>query len=495
MQRSVLVRGVPFLTFALVLPLSVTVTGCSDKKRRRGGGSTAAPTTSGNTGNNGSGSVGGVVTTNPPPAPSVAADALVASMMLDQVADVDLNTGTVNTTYAVGQKPIEVLNAGTTAYVANAVSQDITVIDHLANNVVTTIDVTSVSPTGLGNIPLLGSIDNVVKPLMRPTGLAATPNGQKIYSANLLNVTVIDGTSYQPVKNVFGLSSISLAGIIANPGQALPNLLSSAVEGLGTAKVAANNDYALVTCMISGKVMRISTATDNIVDFIGVGRAPIGISIAGSKAYVACALSQEVYVIDVNTGTVINTIQGQGMIPFDVATNQAQTRVYVANAMSGDVSVIDAATDTIVDTLPGGTGIASLFAQAGITLPATASGGGLSGLMNAFLQGFAGGATNPASFGALLTGGSGGGLLSPASLINGLLSAFLSYAGISQQQLGGLSLPGTLSVAVSRNPDLIATSNGVTGDLSITEESTRTVSTYSGLVGAGPADLAPIWTR
>ena len=97
--------------------------------------------------------------------------------------------------------------------------------------------------------------------------------------------------------------------------------------------------------------------------------------------------------------------------------------------------------------------------------------------------------------GSVGVGSGGGGLLSPASLINGLLTAFLSYAGVSQAQLNGLSLPGTLSVGVARNPDLIATSNGVTGDLSITEASTRNVSTFSGLVGAGPADIAPIWAR
>ncbi|MCA8926011.1 MAG: YncE family protein [Planctomycetes bacterium] len=477
---------------ATVVPMAVT--GCSSKRSRGGGASTAAPINSGNNGNTGSGSTGGVATLNPPPPVTLNADALVASMMLDQVADVDLNTGTVNTTYATGQGPIDVLNVGTTAYVANAISQDITVVDHLANNVVTTIDVTSVPVTG---VSFLSMLDPILKPLVRPTGLAATPNGRRIYSANLLNLTVIDGQSYTPIKSVLGLSPISLSGLIANPSQALSSFLASPVQGLGVAKVAATNDYALATCMISGKVMRINAQTDDVIDYVSVGRAPIGISIAGTKAYVACALSQEITVLDVATGTVLSTIQGQGLIPFDVATNQAQTMVYVANAMSGDVTVIDAATDTIVDTLPGGTGIASLFQQAGITLPATSSqGGGIGALLNSFLQGFAGGATNPASFGALITGGSGGGgLLSPASLINGLLTAFLSYAGVSQAQLNGLSLPGTLSVGVARNPDLIATSNGVTGDLSITEASTRNVSTFSGLVGAGPADIAPIWAR
>lgn len=471
----------------LVLP------GCGSGGKSRRDASTVAPSTSGTPAP--TTSTAPITTQTPPtttpPAPTLLTDALVSSFSLKELIQVDAATGQTSNRWALGDGPTDVANHGFFAYAANTLSQDVTVVDRLANNVVTTIDVTSVPVTG---ISLLGFMDPILKPMVRPTGIAVTPNGAKAFTANLLNVTVIDTTTNRPVKSILGLAPLNLSTILSNPLGAVQSFLAAPVQGLGMAKVAATNDYALATCMITGKVMRIDARTNSVVDYTAVGRAPIGISIARNKAYVACALSQEIAVVDVLTGQLLRTIRA-GMIPVDVSANQAEDKIYVANAVSGDITVIDTAADIVVDTLPAGLSIAGIFQQMGITVP-TGTNGGISGLLNGFLQGFTGGMTNPGSFGNLITGG-GGSLLSPGNLINGLLSAFLAYAGINQQALSGLNLPafGIWSVAVAHNPNYVVSGNAFMGTLGVTEISRRNVSSILGLTGLGPADVSCVWRR
>ena len=116
------------------------------------------------------------------------------------------------------------------------------------------------------------------------------------------------------------------------------------------------------------------------------------------------------------------------------------------------------------------------------------------GLLNGFLQGFTSGLNNPSSFGQLITGG-GGGLLSPANLINGLITGFLAFAGLNASQVAGLNLPGIgiLSVSVAHDPDLVCAGNAFLGELAVTDVPTKTVSPITGLTGLGPADVACVW--
>ena len=469
--------------------------GCS-KKSDRGGFSaaTAAPSTSSTPGSTTSSTTGATTSTNLPPVATKRTDAMVTSWKLEEVIQVDGKAGTITNRWATGRGPADVANGLTKTYVANALSQDVTVIDRLAGVSAGTIDVFGKPVTGLS---FLNFLDPALKPLVRPTGVAVTPDGRKVYSANLLNVSAIDGVTGLPSKSILGLSPFNLQGLLSNPGQAISSFMASPISGLGMAKVAATNSTAVVTCMLTGKLMRIDTSTDRVVDYVNVGRAPIGVAIAGNKAYVACALAQEVYVVDLATGTVISQIKA-GMVPVDVTVNQAEDKIYVANAVSGDISVIDPAVDLVVDTLPAGLSLASMISQMGITLPNGASGQGLTGALSGFLQGFQGGMSNPASFGALISGGSGsGGLLSPSNLINGLLTGFLSYLGVNQTALAGQNLPaiGLMSVSVAHDPSLVLGGNALMGEMTVTEILTKNVSTVSGLTGLGPVDVAGIWRR
>lgn len=478
--------SIAIVTLALAAALTA---GCSSKKSDRGA-STVAPATSAAPVT--SNTTTPVTTQAPPATPAKITSALVASFDLDEVIEVDLATRTVSNRWPVGDGPTDLVNGLTETYVANTMSQDITVIDRLAGNVSQTIDVTSTPITG---VSFLSFLDNVLKPMVRPTGIGVTPNGTKIYSANLLNVTAIDAATLTPTKSIVGLSPINLQSLISNPSQALSNFMAAPVQGLGMAKITCTNQYALATCLITGKVMRIDVMTDRVVDYVDVGRAPMGIAVARNKAYVACALSQDVYVIDLATGMVTGQLQA-GMIPTDVAAGPNEDVIYVANTVSGDISVIDTTTDQVVDTLPAGMAIAQIFNQMGITLP-TGAGGGIGGALNGFLQGFTGGMTNPSSFGNLISGGGSGGLLSPGNLINGLLTGFLAYAGVNQQALAGLNLPaiGILSVAVAHDDNYVAAGNALMGELAITDVPTKQVDAITGLTGLGPVDIATVWRR
>jgi YVTN family beta-propeller protein len=477
------------LSISLTFALGVLAAGCSsgsdgDKKSSStSGGSTTAPTTSGT--NPGGG-------TNPPPAPTLQTETLVSSFNLNEVIEVDAQTGAINNRWATGNGPTDIANDILFSYVANAGDQNVAVLDRLANNTVGNVDVTQSPLTGLS---LLNFVDPYLKPLARPTGVAVSPDGRKVVSANLLNASVIDATTMTVRKSFLGLNQLSINSLINNPSQALNTFFAAPVRGLGMAKVAATNDVGLVTCMISGTVMRIDLNTNTLLGYTDVGDAPIGITVAGGKAYVACAIANEINVIDVATGALLRTIPA-GMIPVDVAKNQAESRIYVANALGGDISVIDTASDMVIDTLPAGMSITSIFSQMGVTLPTGTGAGGINAAINGFLQGFTGGVNNPTSFGSLVFN-NGGSLLSPANLINGLITGFLAYAGVNQQQLAGVHLPGIgiMSIGVAHDPSMVCAGNAFMGELVVTHEPTRAVNQVQALTGLGPVDVAPLWRR
>jgi YVTN family beta-propeller protein len=475
------------LTIAATL---VTIVGCGGG----GGGSDKSSATAPINSTTPGGVTSGTTPITSATTPAGITDTLVSSFAGDELMQVTAATGTAGNRWTTGNGPTDVANWGFDAYVANTLSQDVTVIDRLANNVAATIDVSDKksSITGLAFIDDI--FHPIIKPLVRPTGIAVTPLGNKAFSANMINVTIIDTNTNQATKSIVGIAPLNVANLISNFSTAAQQFMAQPFPGLGMAKVACNNDFAVVTCMLTGKLMRIDARTDSVIDYVDVGRGPIGVAIAANKAYVACALSQETVVVDLVTGAIRGTIRG-GMLPIDVAASKAEDRIYVANALSGDISVIDTAADIIIDTLPAGLSVSGLLTQMGITLPNGTS-GGLSGALNGFLQGFTGGMTNPNSLGAAIAGGSGG-LLSPGNLINGVLTGFLAYMGVTQQALNALNLPamGLLSVSVANDPTYVCSADLLMGTLGVTHTQTRSVGSMMGLAGLGPVDVSCVWTR
>ncbi len=483
-RTKLLPAGIALLTVASIVGCGGGGGGRSSKS---GGTSTApvtsnkpAPVTSGNT-----------PITNPP-APVVTPttpvtgnlDAIVASALLQELAVFDYAKGTQKASIPLSGAPTAVAVNGTYAYVAG-MNQKISVVDLLTNTVSYEMDCTG---AGITNLPLIGNtVDGVVKPLCRPTGVAVMPNGSKAFSANLINVTSYDLVGKKPHKSIFSLNlNLSLGGttgILSAITTSLQNFLAQPLAALGQARVATSNKTCFVTNTVTSNVTVISASDDKVIGYTPVGTLPLGVACANGKGYVACAISNEIYVLDEKTGNVL-THFAAGQVPVDVTSSPLGDKVYVANFLGGDITVIDTATDLPVNTIPAGISLAGIFQQLGVSLPATSGGSGIGGFLTSFLSGFLGSSGGTATgVGGLLSG------IGPqpiGQILNGLLSAFLGYAGLTQSALQGMNLPGIgiIGVSVSASGTHVLGANLLFG-LSVTDVPMKTVTAPMMLTGQG----------
>jgi len=197
------------------------------------------------------------------------------------------------------------------AYVPNAGSNDVSVLDLATNTVVTTI------PVGTG-----------------PQGVAVSPAGTRVYVTNYASsdVSVIDTASNSAV-----------ATIPIGPAPS-PGLLGIAINPAGTRAYVADS--------ISGHVTVIDTITNAVVGSVISGSLPYGVAVhpSGARVYVTNSGEDTVSVIDPSTHSVLTRIPVRHQ-PYGIAVNPAGTRVYVANygdSPQSKVSVIDTATNTVI---------------------------------------------------------------------------------------------------------------------------------------------------
>ena len=227
--------------------------------------------------------------------------AYVANDISETVSVIDIATNTVAITIPVGDRPTKVAITpdGTHAYVPQYSSTGIvSVIDTSTNTVVATVAVGD-----------------------HPSGVAITPDGSRAYVANTLadSISVIDTTTNTVVGSPVPVGDDGSRAYVAN-----------------------HNDYI---------VSVIDTAANTVVESIWIGWGPTGIAIMpdGSRAYVANVGPDTVSVIDTSTNTVVATVVvGDG--PSSVAITPDGRYAYVPN-YRGSVSVIDTATNTVTATV------------------------------------------------------------------------------------------------------------------------------------------------
>lgn len=164
-----------------------------------------------------------------------------------------------------------------------------------------------------------------------PTGIAASPGGDRIYVAdNQRNLLLVLETRTQTV-----VSSIAVPvgpwGVAASPD--------------GTRIYVASLEANVVSVLDSSTLSVIAT--------IAVGARPANIAVAadGATAYVTNNGSDTVSVVNLVTNEVISTIP-VGSQPWGLAADSSH--VFVANYGSASVSVIDRANDAVVATVASG---------------------------------------------------------------------------------------------------------------------------------------------
>jgi len=201
------------------------------------------------------------------------------------------------------------VHAAPFAYISNAGSNTVSVINIATNAVVATVPV--------------GAF---------PAGVAVNPAGAFAYVANRdsNNVSVIDTHTNT---------------VVGSPVPVGASPIGVAVNAAGTIVFVANAG--------SNTVSVIDTATNAVTATIPVGTTPVGVALnpAGTVAYVTNFAGNVVSVIDTGTRTVVATVP-VGTSPHGVAVNPAGTFAYVTNANSASVSVINTATNAVVATVP-----------------------------------------------------------------------------------------------------------------------------------------------
>ncbi len=241
--------------------------------------------------------------------------AYITNAESDNISVIDTDTNKVTATISVGSNPIGVVidPNGTKIYVVNAYSNDVSIIDTATNKITATVPVGS-----------------------SPQGIAVSPNGTKVYVANhnSNNVSVIDTSANTVVSTL-------------NTGK-YP-------EGVA---VSPDGKKIYITNYGDNTVSIIDTATKAVIATVSVGKSPKEIAVTpdGTRVYVVNSDSKSISVVDTATNSVTNTVKVGGGVPFGVAVNPDGKKVYVTNndEYFSTVSVIDTATNEVTATIPVG---------------------------------------------------------------------------------------------------------------------------------------------
>jgi YVTN family beta-propeller protein len=139
-----------------------------------------------------------------------------------------------------------------------------------------------------------------------------------------------------------GIFSVVLLAVTA---RSAPQPSSLAKERyLSPIEMAFSSDSRLlyVVCQESNEVRIVDTQSGKVIAIIPVGHVPRGIALSsdGRHVYVSNAWSDTVSVIDTTTREVVQTLP-TGFEPSGVVVDSAGTTLYVANRLGSDISVID----------------------------------------------------------------------------------------------------------------------------------------------------------
>lgn len=319
----------------------------------------------------------------------------------------------VTQTIAVGNAPLGVafLPNGTRAYVANRLSNSVSVIDTATNTVLTTIPL-SAGPSGIvasstrvvvnttsgiGNpITIIDPITNTVTATIPLTvvggsqGIAMSADGTVVWvtaGAQYVRVDLTTNTatysntafmSYNEIAidqtSGFGFATSYNAGTITKFAlDSLQSATSPSAPGFGPMSVEFGpNRTKLYVSHCSQGVLVYDTTSLALTNTIVTPGCPSGMSFTtnGSHLFVARLSADKVSMIDAATNTVSEEI-AVGARPTSTKITPDGTKLYVTNQNSNTVSIIDL-TSILPTTTTTATTIASTSTTPASTVPTLA---------------------------------------------------------------------------------------------------------------------------
>lgn len=295
------------------------------------------------------------------------------------VSVIDTATNTVSATITTGDVPVGVAVApdGATAYVTNVASDTVSVIDTATNAVTGTITspdpvAVAVSPNGAtayvangGSTNTVSVIDTAtntvtatIDDVPRPVRVAFSPDGATAYVIQDQTIG-FDNFSVIDTATTTVTASISTGG--ANPR-------GLAISPDGTTAYVVNNfseNLSVIDTTTSPPTVTAILDVGITVEEEGVSSVASSYGVAvtpdGATAYVT-NLTGQVLVMDTATNTIAPATIDVGAFsdPYQLAFTPDGFAAYVANHELGTVSVIDTATSTVIATIDVGNGPADV---------------------------------------------------------------------------------------------------------------------------------------
>jgi YVTN family beta-propeller protein len=274
----------------------------------------------------------------------------VANAGSDNVSVVDGAGNSVIAAITVGRAPhaVAVDPRANRVYVANSGSDDVTVIDGETHEVVTTVSVGQepwdlaadpstgrvfVSNHRSGTISVIGGRhDSVIRTVSvghLPTAVAVNPDTNRVYvlSSAGSDLAVVDGVSKLLIATVpLASSSVQASDLAVDSSSNLVYVATSIAE---------------TTDATVGAIALVDASNNSLVDSIALA-APIetlAVDSARGRIYAGSPSEDHMWVIDAGSKVVTSAVSLQGDLSA-VAVDSAGGRVYVANGEGASLSIV-----------------------------------------------------------------------------------------------------------------------------------------------------------
>jgi len=153
----------------------------------------------------------------------------------------------------------------------------------------------------------------------------------------------ISNTTFVRMLQVVAVLAVALLAVAAKPApKQAPTLPKERYLSPIEMAISPDGRFLYVVCQDSDEVRILEIESGKVVSRVPVGRVPRGITLSpdGHRLYVTNAWSDTVSVIDADSRQVVQTLP-TGFEPAGVIVNRGGDTLYVANRLSSDISVID----------------------------------------------------------------------------------------------------------------------------------------------------------